>query len=177
MNENGANTVTVDNLYHGGYYVFELTGDPGNEDIDVKLIASRTEGVDAIIGSHSHLVGEMKTVDVTTVDGEKKTCFVAYSLGDFYSSLPASYARGCRQSLILNLQFTKNGETGVTALSAVSYTPLYLIDNGEDAACRYEILPIRSAVSSGRFPDWNDTLTAAIGDLRASTASDFDSGR
>ena len=134
-------------------------------------------GVDAIIGSHSHLVGEMKTVDVTTVDGEKKTCFVAYSLGDFYSSLPASYARGCRQSLILNLQFTKNGETGVTALSAVSYTPLYLIDNGEDADCRYEILPIRSAVSSGRFPDWNDTLTAAIGDLRASTASDFDSGR
>jgi len=31
--------------------VFELTGDPGNGDIDVKLIASGTDGVDATIGT------------------------------------------------------------------------------------------------------------------------------
>ena len=38
-------------------------------------------GVDAIIGSHSHIVGPMEQEQVTTVDGTEKTCFVAYSLG------------------------------------------------------------------------------------------------
>ena len=40
-------------------------------------------GVDAIIGTHSHIVGPMETRSVTTDAGKEKTCFVAYSLGNF----------------------------------------------------------------------------------------------
>lgn len=75
----------------------------------------------------------METMDITTDDGKEKTCFVAYSLGNFFSSQSSSYASGCEESVILNLQFTKNGETGETALTNVSYTPLYLLDSGKDA--------------------------------------------
>lgn len=135
-------------------------------------------GVDAVLGSHSHLVGKMQTVDVTTDDGKNKTCFVAYSLGNFFSSQTSSYASGCQQSVILNLQFTKNGSTGETTLSSVSYTPLYLYDHGSSAeGSRYEILPIRTAIASGLFADENQTLTNAISDLRTKTESDFDSGK
>ena len=74
----------------------------------------------------------METMDITTDDGKEKTCFVAYSLGNFFSSQNSSYASGCEESVILNLQFTKNGETGETALTNVSYTPLYLLDSGKD---------------------------------------------
>lgn len=135
-------------------------------------------GADAIIGSHSHLVGKMQTMDVTTDDGKEKTCFVAYSLGNFFSSQTSSYASGCEASVILNLQFTKNGETGETSLTSVGYTPLYLMDRGEDASeSRYEILPIRTAIASGLFPNDTERLTNAISRLRTRTESDFDSGK
>ena len=135
-------------------------------------------GADAILGTHSHLVGKMETMDVTTDDGEDKTCFVAYSLGNFFSSQDSSYASGCESSVILNLQFTKNGETGETALTSVNYTPLYLMDRGSGAdGAQYEILPIRTAIASGLFPDDTQTLTDAISRLRTRTESDFDSGK
>ena len=134
-------------------------------------------GVDAIIGSHSHIVGPMEEEQVTTVDGAQKTCFVAYSLGNFFSAMDDSYAKNCRESVVLNLSFTKNGQTGATQLSGVSYTPIYLMDHGEGKAPRYEILPIRSAINSGLFPDMEQTLTDAIAQLRAATASDYDSGK
>ena len=135
-------------------------------------------GVDAIIGTHSHIVGPMETRSVTTTDGREKTCFVAYSLGNFFSSQSSSYASGCEESVILNLQFTKNGETGETALTNVSYTPLYLLDSGKDAdGSRYEILPIRTAIASGLFPKETERLTNAISRLRTRTESDFDSGK
>lgn len=134
-------------------------------------------GVDAIIGSHSHIVGPMEEEQVTTTDGVEKTCFVAYSLGNFFSSMDDSYAKNCRESVVLNLSFTKNGQTGATSLSDVSYTPIYIMDNGENAETRYELLPIRSAINSGLFPDMEQTLTDAIAHLRTATASDYDSGK
>ena len=88
------------------------------------------------------------------------------------------HASGCEESVILNLQFTKNGETGETALTNVSYTPLYLLDSGKDAdGSRYEILPIRTAIASGLFPKETERLTNAISRLRTRTESDFDSGK
>ena len=134
-------------------------------------------GVDAIIGSHSHIVGPMEEEQVTTVDGVEKMCFVAYSLGNFFSAMDDSYAKNCRESVVLNLSFTKNGQTGATQLSGVNYTPIYLMDHGEGKSPRYEILPIRSAINSGLFPDMEQTLTDAIAQLRAATASDYDSGK
>ena len=73
--------------------------------------------------------------------------------------------------------FTKNGQTGATSLSDISYTPLYIMDHGEGESPRYEILPIRSAINSGLFPDMEKTFTDAIAQLRAATASDYDSGK
>lgn len=133
-------------------------------------------GVDAILGTHSHIVGELETRKVT-VDGKEKTCFVAWSLGNFYSSMSENYARNCRDGIVLNLEFTKNGGTGETSLTGVSYTPIYFCDAGDEAETRFEVLPIRSALSSGLFPDKKEDLTQAISDLRKATNSDFDSGK
>ena len=119
----------------------------------------------------------MEEEQVTTVDGVEKMCFVAYSLGNFFSAMDDSYAKNCRESVVLNLSFTKNGQTGATQLSGVNYTPIYIMDHGEGKDPRYEILPIRSAINSGLFPDMEQTLTDAIAQLRAATASDYDSGK
>ena len=137
-----------------------------------------TNGVDIILGSHPHVVGEMKLVPVTTVDGQQKTCFVAYSLGNFLSSPDSQKYDYAMESLILNLQITKNGSTGETSLTGISYTPLYILKTQSDVeGARYQVVPIRSAINNNLFPDMNETFTDAIAHLRANTASDYDSGK
>ena len=134
--------------------------------------------MDIILGSHPHVVGEMKQVPVTTVDGQQKTCFVAYSLGNFLSSPDSQKYDYAMESLILNLQITKNGSTGETALTGISYTPLYILKTESDVeGTRYQVVPIRSAINNNLFPEMNDAFTAAIAHLRTNTASDYDSGK
>ena len=69
-------------------------------------------GVDAIIGTHSHYVQEME------FDPEAGT-FVAYSLGDFFGKRTSS--------VILDLTITKDNETGETKITGYDYTPTFLV--------------------------------------------------
>lgn len=137
-------------------------------------------GVDVILGSHSHMAGPMGYVDVTTKDGDDKTCFVAYSLGNFVSDMDKEYSM---ESLILNLEFTKSGATGETTITGAEYTPLYILDAGEGVDGRFQVLPIRTAIKSKLFEDFETQMTEAITNLEANTKLDpestvsFDSGR
>ena len=116
----------------------------------------------------------MKMMEVETTDGEKKNCFVAYSLGNFISAMTKQYTQ---ESVILNLEFTKDGKTGKTTISDASYTPLYILDRGEGAEKRYEVLPIRAAIQTDLFQDYESVMSAAIDNLKANTQSDYDSGK
>jgi len=77
----------------------------------------REQGVDAVIGTHSHYVQEM------VLDPETET-FVAYSLGDFVGTERA----GSEYSVVLDLEITKDLETGKTAITNFSYTPIFTVD-------------------------------------------------
>ena len=76
----------------------------------------QAEGVDAIIGTHSHYVQQM-TFDEAT------GAFVAYSLGDFFGDGEKS---GTNYSVLLDLQITKNGTTGETKITGFTYTPIFM---------------------------------------------------
>ena len=142
---------------------YELGVSESQEDITELMLEN---GVDVILGSHSHVAGPMGFMDVTTTDGEEKTCFVAYSLGNFVSDMDKDYTM---ESLILNLEFTKSGETGKTTITNANYTPLYILDAGEDADCRFQVLPIRSAIQSKLFEDFEPMMTEAIANLEKNT--------
>ena len=161
--------VIVAMLHWGSEYSTSV--DEGQSQITTLLLEN---GVDVILGSHSHIVGKMETRNVTTVDGEEKTCFVAYSLGNFCAIKKQDYTD---ESVILNLEFTKNGETGDTTITNISYTPLYIMDSGAEAAGRFQVLPVRSAITSNLFGEKQQALTDAIAHLRTNTASDYDSGK
>lgn len=155
---------------------------------DVNVSDTQTEirdllfknGVDVILGSHSHVVGPMEMVEVETTDGEKKQCFVAYSLGNFISNMTSQYTQ---ESVILNLEFTKDGDTGETTISGASYTPLYILDRGEGTDdTRYEVLPIRKAIESSIFQNYEAAMNAAIANINShAMASEdgvsYDSGK
>jgi len=135
-------------------------------------------GVDVILGSHSHIVGPMEMLEIETIDGEKKNCFVAYSLGNFISSMTKQYTQ---ESVILNLEFKKDGKTGDTTISDVSYTPLYILDRGDGAEKRYEVLPIRNAIDSDMFQAYETVMESAIENIKSHASAtesqvSYDSG-
>lgn len=161
--------IIVAMLHWGAEY--DTTISSTQEDITDLLLKN---GVDVILGSHSHIVSKMEMVDVETVEGEKKQCFVAYSLGNFISYMPDK--ANAMESVILNLEFTKSSETGETTISNVSYTPLYILDQGEEADIRFQVLPIRAALKSSLFADYETVMEEAIDHLKTNTNSQFDSG-
>lgn len=79
------------------------------------------EGVDVVLGSHSHMVQQI-TYNETT--GQ----LVAYSLGDFFGDASRS---GTSYSIILDLEITKDNDTGETKVTDFSYTPIYTLSEDE----------------------------------------------
>ena len=94
------------------------------------------EGVDAIIGSHPHRVHEI-SYDETTGN------LVAYSLGDFFGDAKDS---GTNYSIILDLEITKDYETGVTRITDYSYTPIYTLSE-EDCDGDRRVVRVENAVA------------------------------
>jgi len=78
-------------------------------------------GVDVILGTHSHMVHELSY-------DEETGFFVAYSLGDFFGDGNRS---GTNYSILLDLEITKNNDTGETRVTDYGYTPLYILGENE----------------------------------------------
>lgn len=99
-------------------------------------------GADAIIGTHSHLVGAVKDKEIT-VSGAKKRVLTAYDLGSFYTESSRS---DIQTGLVLRLEFTKNNWTGQTSLTDWSYTPVYCADFGPRETHRFQIMNLQNAI-------------------------------
>ena len=79
-------------------------------------------GVDAVIGTHPHYVQKIQY-------NESKGTLVAYSLGDFFSDTQKA---GTEYSIVLDLEITKDADTGQTRITGYSYTPLFTVaEEGE----------------------------------------------
>lgn len=101
-------------------------------------------GADAIIGTHSHMVGKLAPETITLEDGTSKDVLTAYDLGNFYTDATKS---GTQTSLVLQLEFTRNNWTGKTTLTGYSYTPVYCADFGVTEPNRYQVLNIENAMT------------------------------
>lgn len=98
----------------------------------------KKNGVDAMIGTHSHYVQE--------IDFDKQTgTLVAYSLGDLLGNADRTRST---YSIILNMQVTKDNATGKTSITGFDYTPIY-IDNQEtsDGDLTLRLLRIPQAIA------------------------------
>ena len=78
----------------------------------------QANGVDAIIGTHSHYV---QRLDFDPESGR----LVAYSLGDFFSDASRS---GSEYSMVLDLEITKDHLTGQTKITNCTYTPIFTVN-------------------------------------------------
>ena len=102
----------------------------------VKLL--QKNGVDAIIGTHSHYVQKVE------YDSQAGTV-VAYSLGDFVGDADRP---GTNYSLVLQLEITKNNTTGETKITGMECTPIYTVTQANDAEPVMRLLRIPQAIAA-----------------------------
>lgn len=118
-------------------------------------------GVDVILGSHPHVLQPMEKKTITLDDGTTKDCFVIFSLGNFMSG---QIIENTRNSIILNMSFTKSGETGKTIIDSVSYVPIYMYKASSGSTQRYKVLDIEKTLES-----YNNGTDTSIGSATYST--------
>ena len=79
-------------------------------------------GVDAIIGTHSHYVQKI-------VYDRENSSVIAYSLGDLYGD---GEKTGTNYSILLELEITKDNYTGQTRITGCDYIPVYTLTPERD---------------------------------------------
>lgn len=109
-------------------------------------------GVDVIIGTHPHRV---QHVDYNEQTGQ----LVAYSLGDFFGDAARS---GTQYSILLDLQITKDYDTGVTRVTNWDFIPIYTLSENECDGDR-RVIRIENAMSAYEL-NFVDKVTAACYD-------------
>lgn len=126
-----------------------------------------SEGVDVIIGTHPHVLGSLEKKTVTTSDGEEKEVFVAYSLGNFLSSMTTDDTQA---TLLLNLEIVKDS-TGEVSIGEISYVPLYILNDAGDV----EILDIHASLEDDTLDsDTAATLEDALATIHEYAGTEYD---
>lgn len=96
----------------------------------------KQNGVDAIIGTHSH---QVQTIEYDEEAGQ----LVAYSLGDFFGDATTS---GTQYSILLELEITKDNVSGATAITGFTPIPLYTLTPERDNTAM-RVVQIASAMA------------------------------
>jgi len=98
-------------------------------------------GANIILGNHSAAIQPMEI----RKNKEGENVFIAYSLGNY---ICADNNDTSKIELVLNIQLRKNGEDGKITLSKVDYTPIYMLDNGENAQNRFELIDMKGVAKA-----------------------------
>lgn len=106
-------------------------------------------GADVIIGGHCRVPQPMEMRTVRLEDGTERTAFVCYSLGNLLSCQNDDYTD---ISAILNIEITRNDDTGETVVSGVSYRPIYMADLYDyginDYDWHYRVVDLHNAIAA-----------------------------
>ncbi len=138
-------------------------GSEYNEDISESQKSIRklmlNNGVDVILGTHSHLV---QTIDYNP----DASTLVAYSLGDFFGNADQP---GTNYSLVLDIEVTRDNLTGDVRITDYTYTPIFTLKPEDSAAGGHRVVRLQDAMSRyetnylGKItPDIYDSMTRAL---------------
>lgn len=107
-----------------------------------------SEGADLVIGGHPHVPEPMELRQVTDENGETRTCFLCYCLGNLLSGQNRPYTD---LSAMVNLQLTKDPVTGKTEITGCGYTPMIMVDLWDygvtGASWRCRLWDLRAAIA------------------------------
>lgn len=96
------------------------------------------EGIDAIFGSHPHVVQKAEYLTAQAADGTQKKVLVAYSMGNFMSN---QQNRPCDMGIIFDIEVHKEGATGIAQVVSGGYVPTIVYRGRENHRDTYTVLP------------------------------------
>ena len=105
-----------------------------------KSIASlmKSQGVDIIIGTHSHRVQQIEYDELSGT-------LVAYSLGDFFGDAKEA---GSNYSIVLDIEITRDSDAGVTQVTGYSIIPIYTLKQSETCDSQRRVVTIADAMKA-----------------------------
>ena len=140
------------------------------------------QGVDLILGGHPHVPEPMEIRTVTDKDGNEKTGYLCYCMGNFLSCMNDRYTN---LTGVTTIQLEKDVANGKTYLKNVSYAPLIMVDTADHGiynGWRYKLVDLHKAIDSYWSGDslgyineqlYNDMLVA-LDDLHSIFGIQFD---
>ena len=114
---------------------------PNDEQLDLERFLFEN-GVDIILGSHPHVLQPMETKEFTMPDGTVKNVFTIYSLGNFVSGQDK---KNTKNSIILNMDIIKDGDTGKLRFENITYIPIYTYTSPKYK--NYKVLDLQKAIA------------------------------
>ncbi len=141
------------------------------------------QGADIILGGHTHVPEPMEVRTVTDIEGNEKTGYICYSLGNFVSCQNDRYTN---LTAVVTLSIEKNLDTGDTYLKNVGYAPMFMVDLEDygvyDAGWRYRLWDLHGAINAYESGDdlgvinttLYDALLQGLEDIHSIFGAQFD---
>ena len=126
----------------------EFATEPNGQQVEIADFLFEN-GADIIIGGHCRVPQRMELRTVKDAEGNERTGFICYSLGNMLSCQNDEYTD---ISALVNIQFTKDTDTGEVWISDVSYKPIYMADLYDyginDYGWHYRMVDLHAAINS-----------------------------
>lgn len=126
----------------------EFATEPNEQQVEIADFLFEN-GADIIIGGHCRVPQRMELRTVKDAEGNERTGFICYSLGNMLSCQNDEYTD---ISALVNIQFTKDTDTGEVWISDVSYKPIYMADLYDyginDYGWHYRMVDLHAAINS-----------------------------
>lgn len=126
---------------------YQTTQNAYQEQLADFLIAN---GADLILGGHSHVPQPLEMRTVPGADGDSRTGFVCYSLGNFISSQNDPLTD---TTAVLTLELTRDNVTGNCAVTGCSYVPMLMLDREAGSADRFELLDTQAVLADSTWDE------------------------
>ena len=126
----------------------EFATEPNEQQVEIADFLFEN-GADIIIGGHCRVPQRMELRTVKDTEGNERTGFICYSLGNMLSCQNDEYTD---ISALVNIQLTKDTDTGEVWISDVSYKPIYMADLYDyginDYGWHYRMVDLHAAINS-----------------------------
>ena len=130
------------------YLDTEFATEPNEQQVEIADFLFEN-GADIIIGGHCRVPQRMELRTVKDAEGNERTGFICYSLGNMLSCQNDEYTD---ISALVNIQLTKDTDTGEVWISDVSYKPIYMADLYDyginDYGWHYRMVDLHAAINS-----------------------------
>lgn len=107
------------------------------------------QGADLILGGHPHVPEPMEIRHVKDLEGNERTGYICYCMGNFISCMNDRYTN---LTAVTTLELEKDLGTGETYLKNVSYVPLMMMDTADHgfngAGWRYKLIDLHKALDT-----------------------------